>query len=415
MPPIRTRPKVPYAIANNAKVKKAADNQNFLVAVHEELNKLTGRIETIAKEHNRSIQTVEEHFHLAFREKGRQIDIEELAQTLNAEYKSDACSEEHKELVQTVMASMEERRIAPKVTTREVQSDAQFTLKNIGKELEHMHCRDGVEYIAVACRGKPNDLIQPEFFASPGGETFLSGLLNTDGTQLAQQLEAFTALGKPTPRQLFLIYLADLEGRVKSDKARENLKAKARKLINGSLQEVTKVRGHTAEYLDYERLCSAYHVALEGWPAVVPYDNPSYLTVEQLECVTEAFESGKAKWVKVSRQHKDLIQRPGLPGPLPQRSKKAHRAAKQAENEPEPPLVPEHDASGSTAQPTTHAKAAPPFIPQQNAFSFTWSAGGDGALSTQPIVSDFSNNGLSLPQPHNFPNLNLQHYPINHP
>lgn len=105
-----------------------------------------------------------------------------------------------------------------------------------------MHCRSGVEYIAIACRGKPTDSIQPEYFASPGGEGFLSGLLNTDGTQLAQQLEAFTALGKPSKFPDYsngtspITYLATQEGRAKADDTRSDLRVKARRIINSSLR-----------------------------------------------------------------------------------------------------------------------------------------------------------------------------------
>ncbi|KDQ11425.1 hypothetical protein BOTBODRAFT_177263 [Botryobasidium botryosum FD-172 SS1] len=311
----RPRQKVPYGIAAVARAKKAASNQAYEVDILDQLVETTGKAETIAKKHRRSVKSVERHLHLGgprlsgkrkpsawnaclkiaseqlagtvVRSKGNQPDIEERAQELLEDYNSDSGDPDAKELVNMRMQSMAESKTAPKVNAKAIQGDANHTLAKVGEAMANLHARTGVEYLLVYCRGDVNDQIPPGFMASAGGEKFANCFLSTDGTKMAQNLEAFTALGA--------------KEKLGAQVANGISKASARDIIRNKLREITGDMKANVPWTNYERECDRYGVEIVGWPADIPFLNLSYISAKQVIRVKNAWIQGIARWEKTSQ------------------------------------------------------------------------------------------------------------------
>ncbi|KDQ13445.1 hypothetical protein BOTBODRAFT_175464 [Botryobasidium botryosum FD-172 SS1] len=219
------RAKRPSDVAAQVKTTRAEKERAYQADLRATLTGVTNDIERLAKTHRRPIKSVEQGVHVggvllrqqrkpnlwnaalsvasdllggtAARELGHQTDMEEMARELIDEYKSEDCSSETKDLIDSRLSTLAAAKTTPKVTPRAVQSDANHTLAHIDKAFEGLHARDSVEYVVFFSKGNLNDSIQPGYLASEKGEEFANRILGAAPSTIAQKLEAYSVIGQP--------------------------------------------------------------------------------------------------------------------------------------------------------------------------------------------------------------------------
>ncbi|EPQ49804.1 hypothetical protein GLOTRDRAFT_141658, partial [Gloeophyllum trabeum ATCC 11539] len=178
-----------------------------------------------------------------------------------AEYHALSAAEK-KELVEEFKAHKVREAKGHRVSSKSRANDIAYVTSTCVNELDNMRARTGAESILLVVRGTTDISTKPRFYATEGVNSFINTCLKMDIGDIMSKLEGFALTG--------------LQGAAQNHKERANAtRGNVRESIVKKLSEATGITKPVMVWTNKYELSFKYKVALDGWPAHIPFGNLS--------------------------------------------------------------------------------------------------------------------------------------------